>query len=127
MANDLAVDDWSRVASTGLAELIGMESQGRLSATQSKQVLAEMAESARPLRPSPDGAGSRAMTGDDLSATVDQVIADNPDAWARYCAGDDAERKKLAGFLTGQVMRATRGQADGSAVNRLLQEKSRPS
>ena len=61
------------------------------------------------------------------AAVVDRVIADNPDEWARYCAGDDTDRKKLSGFLTGQVMRATRGQADGAAVNRLLQEKSRPS
>ena len=126
VANDLAVDDWSRVASTGLAELIGMESQGRLSATQSKQVLAEMAESGEAPEAIARRRGFEAMAGDDLSATVDQVIADNPDAWARYCAGDDAERKKLAGFLTGQVMRATKGRADGSAVNRLLQEKSRP-
>ena len=126
VANDLAVDDWSRVASTSLAELIGMESQGRLSATQSKQVLVEMAESGEAPEAIARRRGFEAMAGDDLSATVDQVIADNPDAWARYCAGDDAERKKLAGFLTGQVMRATKGRADGSAVNRLLQEKSRP-
>ena len=55
------------------------------------------------------------------------MIADNPDEWQRFCSGDDADRKKLAGFLTGQVMRATRGRADGAAVNRLLQERAEPS
>ena len=122
--NDLAVDDWSKVTAAGLAELITMESQGRLSATQAKQVLAEMADSTDAPAAIAQRHGFEAMAGDDLAAAVDRVIADNPDAWARYCAGDDADRKKLAGFLTGQVMRATRGQADGAAVNRLLQQRA---
>ena len=124
VANDLAVDDWSPVTPQGLAALVAMETSGRLTATQSKQVLAEMAEGGDAPEAIAERRGFQAMAGDDLAAVVDQVIADNPDAWARYSAGDDAERKKLTGFLTGQVMRATRGQADGAAVNRLLGERA---
>ena len=124
VANDLAVDDWSPVTPEGLAALVAMETSGRLTATQSKQVLAEMAEAGGTPDAIAQRRGFQAMAGDDLAAVLDGVIADNPDAWARYCAGDDAERKKLAGFLTGQVMRATKGQADGAAVNRLLGERA---
>ena len=120
VANDLATDDWSPVTPEGLAALVAMEVSGRVTATQAKQVLAEMAEGGDAPDVIAERRGFQVMAGDDLAAVVDQVIADNPDAWDRYCAGDDAERKKLAGFLTGQVMRATRGQADGAAVNRLL-------
>ncbi len=124
VANDLAVDDWSPVTPEGLAALVSMEISGRLTATQSKQVLAEMADGGGAPDVIAQRRGFQAMAGDDLAAVVDQVIAGNPDAWSRFCAGDEAERKKLAGFLTGQVMRATRGQADGAAVNRLLQERA---
>ena len=124
VANDLAVDDWSPVTPDGLAALVSMETSGRLTATQSKQVLAEMADGGGAPDVIAQRRGFQAMAGDDLAAVVDQAIAGNPDAWSRYCAGDEAERKKLAGFLTGQVMRATRGQADGAAVNRLLVERA---
>ena len=122
--NDLAVDDWSRVTSADLAELVAMESAGRLTATQAKQVLADMADSGEAPAAIAERRGFRAMAGDDLTDVVEQVVAENSDAWARYCSGDEAERKKLSGFFTGQVMRATRGQADGAAVNRLLQQSA---
>ena len=124
VCNDLAVDDWSKVTPGSLAELITMESAGRLTATQAKRVLAEMVEAGEAPAAIAERRGFRAMTGDDLSATVEQVIAGNPDEWQRFCSGDDADRKRLAGFLTGQVMRATRGRADGAAVNRLLGQRA---
>ncbi|NLD77013.1 MAG: hypothetical protein GX643_10135, partial [Acidimicrobiales bacterium] len=37
---------------------------------------------------------------------------------------DDKARKKLSGFFTGKVMKATKGQADGREVARLLAEKA---
>ena len=128
VANDLATDEWSKVTPDGLATLVAMEASGKVTATQAKQVLAEMAEGGDAPEAIAQRRGFEAMTGDDLAAVLEGVIADNPDAWDRYCAGDEAERKKLAGFLTGQVMRSTRGQADGAAVNRLLaaMARSRP-
>ena len=124
VCNDLAIDGWSKVTPERLAELIDMESAGRLTATQAKQVLAEMAEAGEAPAAIVERRGFRTMAGDDLSATVERVIVENPDEWARYCSGDDAERKKLAGFFIGQVMRSTRGRADGAAVNRLLQQRA---
>ncbi|MCY4663878.1 MAG: Asp-tRNA(Asn)/Glu-tRNA(Gln) amidotransferase subunit GatB [Acidimicrobiaceae bacterium] len=125
VANELAVEDWAKVTPGALAALVAMEILGQVTATQAKQVLAEMAESGDAPEAIARRRGFEAMASDDLAAVLEGVIDGNPDAWARYCAGDDAERKKLAGFLTGQVMRATKGRADGAAVNRLLQERAR--
>ena len=125
VANDLVVEDWSKVTPDGLAALVAMETSGLLTATQAKQVLAEMADAGEAPQAIAQRRGFEAMAGDDLAAVVEQVIARHPDEWARFCAGDDADRKKLAGFFTGQVMRATRGRADGAAVNRLLHARAR--
>ena len=50
---------------------------------------------------------------------VDEVIAANADAWAKFVGGEN----KAMGALVGAVMKASRGQADGGAVTRLLQSK----
>ena len=54
-----------------------------------------------------------------LLALVEQVIAGNPDALANYLGGKTA----LLGWFVGQVMRATRGQANPAVVNRLVTEQ----
>ena len=68
--------------------------------------------------------GFEAMESDELEALVDGLIAENPDEWSRFCGGDDGDRKKMQGFFTGQIMKATRGQADGRAVAELLGRKA---
>jgi Asp-tRNA(Asn)/Glu-tRNA(Gln) amidotransferase B subunit len=51
-----------------------------------------------------------------LASVVADVIAAHSEEWARYLEGDDADRKKLTGFFTGAVMKATSGKANGKAV-----------
>ena len=53
-----------------------------------------------------------------------QVIAEHPDDWTQFVEGDDKARGKLTGFFVGQVMKATKGQADGKAVTALLRQKA---
>lgn len=124
--NDLAVDDWSAVTSESLAMLIQMETGGELTATQAKQVLGEMAAGEHGGDPKAIAAahGFEAMESDELETLVDQLIVDHPDEWSRFVGGDDGDRKKMQGFFTGQIMKATRGQADGRAVAQLLGQKS---
>jgi aspartyl-tRNA(Asn)/glutamyl-tRNA(Gln) amidotransferase subunit B len=55
----------------------------------------------------------------EISAIVDQIIADNPDQADEYRSGNT----KVAGWFTGQVMKATQGKANPQMVNQLLQEK----
>jgi len=125
VVNDLAVDNWSKVTATGLASLVAMVSSNQVTSTQAKQLLEAMVESGEPPEKIAESLGFEAMTGADLQAAVDEIIASNADTWQRYLDGDETERKKLTGFFTGQVMRATKGQADGAAVNRLLSERAK--
>ena len=100
----------------GLAELIGLEEAGELTATQAKKVLAALVERGGSPREVAQSLGFEAMDTAELDALVDGLIADHPDEWARFCGGDD----KLTGFFVGRVMKATRGRADGQAVTHLL-------
>ena len=60
------------------------------------------------------------MDTSELDGMVDELIANHPDEWARYCGGDEGDAKKMAGFFTGQIMKATKGQADGKVVAGIL-------
>ena len=124
LENDLAVDDWSHVDADGIARLVQMETGGELTATQAKQVLADMVESGDGPESIAARRGFEAMADSDLEVLVDQLIAANPEEWDRFRSGDDGDRKKMAGFLTGQIMKSTKGQADGRAVAELLERKA---
>jgi len=102
------------------AGLAGMEAGGELTATQAKAVLAELVAGGGDPATVAAKLGYEVMGADALAGVVDQVIADHPDAWARYLGGD----AKVTGFFVGQVMRATSGQADGKAVTALLRERA---
>jgi aspartyl-tRNA(Asn)/glutamyl-tRNA(Gln) amidotransferase subunit B len=54
-----------------------------------------------------------------LGAVVDRVLAAAPAEVAAFRGG----KTKLMGFFVGQVMKATRGQANPQLVNQILKEK----
>jgi aspartyl-tRNA(Asn)/glutamyl-tRNA(Gln) amidotransferase subunit B len=54
-----------------------------------------------------------------LNPVIDSIIAANPKVVEDYKNG----KEKAAGFFVGQVMKATRGQANPAIVNKLLKEK----
>ena len=103
-----------------LAGLTRMELDGALTATQAKSVLAELLERGG----GNAGAiaadkGFEAMDTGALETLVDEAIAAQPDAWAKFCAGEG----KAMGALVGHIMKASKGQADGKLVSRLLDQK----
>ena len=53
-----------------------------------------------------------------LRATVERVIAENPQSVSDYLGG----KEKAIGFLVGQTMKAMKGKADPGSVNALLKE-----
>jgi aspartyl-tRNA(Asn)/glutamyl-tRNA(Gln) amidotransferase subunit B len=118
-ANEAATDaDAARRLDPGsFVALLSMESSGSLTATQAKAVLADLL-AAGGGDPGAIAAarGFEAMSEDSLVTAVAEAVAAHPDEWDRYRHGDDKDQKKLAGFFTGLVMKATRGQADGRAV-----------
>lgn len=54
---------------------------------------------------------------DELKTIVEQIISGNPKAVADHKAG-----KNVTAFFVGQVMKATKGQADAGKVNKLISE-----
>jgi aspartyl-tRNA(Asn)/glutamyl-tRNA(Gln) amidotransferase subunit B len=123
--NDLPPDQPVTLAPQAFATLIAMETAGELTATQAKAVLAELvAGSGDDPRAIATAKGFEAMGADALEAIVDQVIGANPKDWADFLAADDKGRKKLSGFFTGQIMKATQGKADGRAVAEILARRS---
>lgn len=115
MADEGALD----VSPEAFAELVGLEVEGKLTATQTKQVLAEMIETGDAPADIAARNGFEAMDTGALESVVDELIASHPDEWQRFCDGDG----KVTGFFVGQVMKATQGKADGKAVTALLNSR----
>ena len=113
-ANEVAAQSEAAggLMSESFAALLTMEADGRLSATQSKTVLGALLERGGDPAALAEEMGFEALGPDTLSAVLDEVIAARPDEWARYVAGED----KMAGVLTGAVMKATSGKANGKEV-----------
>tara|TARA_R110001592_G_scaffold28990_11_gene105575 strand:+ start:965 stop:2413 length:1449 start_codon:yes stop_codon:yes gene_type:complete len=58
-----------------------------------------------------------------LGTMVDEVLAANPDQVEQFRAADEGKRKKMLGFFVGQIMKASKGQANPGVINSLLNEK----
>ena len=112
-------DGPGKLAPEALAGLVGLEERGELTATQAKKVLGVLVESGGSPQDAAHGFGFKAMETDELESLVDSLIAEHPDEWSRFCEGD----AKLTGFFVGQIMKATRGRADGNAVTQLLNSR----
>ncbi|MEX2626159.1 MAG: Asp-tRNA(Asn)/Glu-tRNA(Gln) amidotransferase subunit GatB [Ilumatobacteraceae bacterium] len=108
------------VPAADLAALTRMEIAGELTATQAKQVLAELVDAGGgdPAAIARDR-GFEAMDTGALEAMVDEAIAAQPAAWEKFRNGED----KAVGALVGAVMKASKGQADGKAVTALLRAR----
>ena len=103
-----------------LAALQKMVDDGALSSTMAKTVFEKMFETGRS---ADDIARSEGLTQisdtDAVSAAVERAIADNPDPVRDYLGG----KQQAMGFLVGQVMKATKGQANPRMASQLVREK----
>jgi aspartyl-tRNA(Asn)/glutamyl-tRNA(Gln) amidotransferase subunit B len=103
-----------------IAALTLLERDGKLSATQAKTVLAEIvANGGGDAVAIAASKGFEAMDTSAVEAMVDEAIAADPDAWAKYCAGEE----KAAGAIVGRVMKASKGKADGKVVSAIMQSR----
>jgi aspartyl-tRNA(Asn)/glutamyl-tRNA(Gln) amidotransferase subunit B len=109
----------SKVTPGHLAEVIGLVQSRTVSRSAARDVLSTVFETGDSPSTVVEREGLASLGGDELSGMVDEVISANPDEAGRARAGD----AKVVGFLVGQVMRATRGSADGGRVRQLLTEK----
>lgn len=117
VASDL--DHLSNLTSSSFAQLVKLESQGKLSATQAKKVLAKMLESGTGADETVKALGFEAIDTSVIEDYVNQVISNSQFEWERFKLGED----QLSGFFVGQVMKLSKGKADGKVVTALLQKK----
>ncbi|MCR4420241.1 MAG: Asp-tRNA(Asn)/Glu-tRNA(Gln) amidotransferase subunit GatB [Clostridia bacterium] len=104
----------------GLVELLKLIDEGTISGKIAKTVFEEMFATGRPARAIVEEKGLVQISDEAaLAAIVDRVLAEHPGPAADFRAG----KEKALGFLVGQVMKATRGQANPALVNRLLRER----
>ena len=59
-----------------------------------------------------------------IAAVVDEVLAANADAVAEYrVAADEGKRKKVQGFLFGQIKGKLKGQGNPQVIAKLLADR----
>ena len=107
------------VSGEQLAALVRLVEDGGINGSSAKQVFAEHARSGRPVSELVAELGLAQISDvDALRSAVAEVIREQPAAVADVRAGMD----KAIGFLTGQVMKKTRGQANAALVGELLRD-----
>jgi len=109
----------ARVDAGQLADLLGRVATGELSGTNAKEVFAAHASTGETVGAIVETRGLRQISDvDALRRVVDEVLAGNPRAVADYRAG-----KPVLGFFVGQVMKATRGQANAALVQTAVRDR----
>ena len=110
----------SPVSPAALGALVGLISDGTISGRIAKDVFAEMVETGGDPAAIVEEKGLKQVSDSGAIETmIDGVLAANQDKVEEYRGGKD----KLFGFFVGQVMKASKGQANPGMVNQLLKSK----
>jgi aspartyl-tRNA(Asn)/glutamyl-tRNA(Gln) amidotransferase subunit B len=103
-----------------LSDMLSMIEDGSISGKIGKQVFEEMYRTGKdPQTIVKEKGWVQIQDSTELTGVIDQVLQAHPDEVNKYKAG----KEKVFGFLVGQVMKATRGQANPKLVNELLRKK----
>jgi aspartyl-tRNA(Asn)/glutamyl-tRNA(Gln) amidotransferase subunit B len=107
----------SSIAPAALAQLLALVESGEITAASGKQVFAQMFDTGQA---APDIIRAKGLAQISDASEIERVcrgvIEKNPDNVAKYRGGNEGVFK----FFVGQVMRATRGQANPQLVNETL-------
>ena len=107
----------SPVSPGALAELVALVESGKITAAVGKKVFATMFETARSAAEIVAAGGLGSQVADDaIEQAAREIISKNPDNVAKFKSGNEGVFK----FFVGQVMKATRGQANPQAVNDIV-------
>ncbi len=108
------------VSPVELAAIIGVVRDGSVTRAQGREVLEEHARTGSSASDIVAARGFRQISDRSaLDAAVDSVLAANPAAVADFRAG----KAQAVGFLIGQVMKATGGQANAALVGATVRER----
>ena len=110
----------AKVHHTQLLSLVRMIDSGRLSSNQAKEVLEKMfGTGGDPESIAAEVGIVQVSDAAEVEVVVDEVLASNPEPIQDYLDG----KKQALGFLMGEVMKATKGQANPKVASQLVREK----
>ena len=110
----------SPISAAALGELIKLILSGELSGKLAKDVFLKMFATGDSARTIVDREGIKQISDSGaIEKIIDEVLAANPKQVEQYKGG----KTTVAGFLVGQVMKLSKGQANPAAVNELLKQK----
>jgi aspartyl-tRNA(Asn)/glutamyl-tRNA(Gln) amidotransferase subunit B len=110
----------SPVTPEKLGELIALIGKGELTGKLAKEVFPKMYQTGDSAPAIMEREGLKQISDSGaLEKIVDDVLAANPKQVEQYKGG----KTTVVGFLVGQVMKASRGQANPATVNELLKNK----
>ena len=109
-----------KVSPPMLGELIGFVAEGTITHTMAKEVFLEMAEKEKEAEEVIKARGLVQISDEAaLGEIIDKVVSENPQALSDFKSG----KPQALQFLIGQVMRATKGQANAQVVQSILRKK----
>ena len=110
----------SPISAAHLAELISLVHQGTISGKMGKEILVEMFASGKRAREIMAEKGLEQINDPEkIAVVVREIMAANPKQVEQYRKGKTA----TLGWFTGQVMKATRGQANPQMVQEILKKE----
>ena len=110
----------SPISAAHLGELVALINKGELSGKLAKEILPKMFETGEAAAAIMEREGLKQISDTGaLEKIADEVIAANPKQVEQYRGG----KKTVAGFFVGQVMRASKGQANPALLNELVAKK----
>lgn len=110
----------TQLSAAKLHELLLLIDSGKISGKIAKTLLPELMELAINPEALVNQKGLVQISDTDtLLPIIDKILADNPEQVEAFLAG----KEKVLGFLMGQVMKATQGQADPSMANKMVRQR----
>ena len=110
----------SPVSAENLGQLVGLLAKGELSGKLAKEIFPKMFQTGEPPAAIIEREGLKQISDTAaLERAVEEAIANNPKQVEQYRGG----KTTVMNFLVGQVMRATRGQANVAVVTEIFKRK----
>jgi aspartyl-tRNA(Asn)/glutamyl-tRNA(Gln) amidotransferase subunit B len=120
LKNDSKEIEDSPVPPERLGQLIALIGSGKINGKLAKDILPKMLETGDDPETIMRREGLESISDEGaLGKIIDEVIAANPKQVEQYKAG----KQQVIGFLVGQAMKASRGQADPAVVSKMMKER----
>jgi aspartyl-tRNA(Asn)/glutamyl-tRNA(Gln) amidotransferase subunit B len=103
-----------------IAGIVNKINSNEISGKIAKQIFAEIVQTGKSVDAIIDEKGLKQISDEgEIEKIIDKVLSESADNVAKYKSG----KTNIFGYFVGQVMKATKGQANPGVVNKLLREK----